>query len=127
MKDGFHDNRGRGPDELDTVFRDRLGGAMITPAALMQGHPTPDDGARADLPHPGHLQPHSRAGPGPRTDAGLPGRDRGVQRLAQRPRPAGPPRPHLLLAGVLWLHLVTTWYPFTSTLGSLGGRIRPAR
>ncbi|MDH2424044.1 Ca2+-dependent phosphoinositide-specific phospholipase C [Sphaerisporangium sp. TRM90804] len=47
MKDGFHDNRGRGPDELDAVLRPRFGGALITPAALLNGHATPDDGARA--------------------------------------------------------------------------------
>ncbi|MCT9931573.1 Ca2+-dependent phosphoinositide-specific phospholipase C [Planotetraspora sp. A-T 1434] len=47
MKDGFHDNRGKGPDELDTVFRTRFGSAMITPAALMNGWATPDEGAKA--------------------------------------------------------------------------------
>ncbi|GAA3158901.1 phosphatidylinositol-specific phospholipase C domain-containing protein [Planomonospora alba] len=48
MKDGFHDNRGRGPDELDAVLRERLGDALITPADLMGGgHPTPDAAARA--------------------------------------------------------------------------------
>jgi hypothetical protein len=45
MKDGFHDNRGRGPDELDAVFRARFGGAMLTPATLMNGLPTPDEAA----------------------------------------------------------------------------------
>ncbi|MFF3442046.1 Ca2+-dependent phosphoinositide-specific phospholipase C [Streptosporangium sp. NPDC002721] len=47
MKDGFHDNRGKGPDELDTVLRDRFAGAMITPSTLRGGHPTPDAAARA--------------------------------------------------------------------------------
>ncbi|MBG0822571.1 hypothetical protein HS048_17690 [Planomonospora sp. ID91781] len=47
MKDGFHDNRGRGPDELDAVLRERFGDAMLTPADLMGGHATPDDAARA--------------------------------------------------------------------------------
>ena len=49
LKAGFQDDQGFGPDELDAVFRTRLGAAMYRPADLMQGiHPTPDAAARAN-------------------------------------------------------------------------------
>src|SRR5262249_48947690 len=49
LKAGFQDDQGVGPDELDAVFRSRLGSAMYTPADLMAGgYPTPDAAARAD-------------------------------------------------------------------------------
>jgi hypothetical protein len=49
LKAGFQDDQGVGPDELDAVFRTRLGSAMYRPADLMRGvHPTPDAAARAN-------------------------------------------------------------------------------
>lgn len=49
MKAGFQDDQGFGPDELDAVFRTRLGSAMYRPADLMQGvYATPDAAARAN-------------------------------------------------------------------------------
>jgi hypothetical protein len=49
LKAGFQDDQGFGPDELDAVFRTRLGSAMYRPADLMQGlYATPDAAARAN-------------------------------------------------------------------------------
>jgi hypothetical protein len=49
LKVGFQDDQGVGPDELDSVFRSRLGTAMYRPADLMAGvHATPDAAARAN-------------------------------------------------------------------------------
>lgn len=49
LKAGFQDDQGVGPDELDAVFRSRLGSAMYRPADLMRGvHATPDAAARAN-------------------------------------------------------------------------------
>ena len=49
LKAGFQDDQGYGPDELDAVFRTRLGAAMYRPADLMQGvYATPDAAARAN-------------------------------------------------------------------------------
>ncbi|PRX50304.1 calcium-dependent phosphoinositide phospholipase C [Prauserella shujinwangii] len=48
MKTGFANNRGLGPDELDSVLRDRLGDAVFRPADLLGGHSTLDAAARAD-------------------------------------------------------------------------------
>jgi hypothetical protein len=49
LKAGFQDDQGVGPDELDAVFRSRLGAAMYRPADLMAGgHATPDAAARAN-------------------------------------------------------------------------------
>lgn len=49
LKAGFQDDQGVGPDELDAVFRTRLGSAMYRPADLMAGvHATPDAAARAN-------------------------------------------------------------------------------
>jgi hypothetical protein len=49
LKAGFQDDQGVGPDELDAVFRNRLGGAMYRPADLMGGtNATPDAAARAN-------------------------------------------------------------------------------
>jgi hypothetical protein len=49
LKAGFQDDQGVGPDELDAIFRTRLGSAMYRPADLMAGvHPTPDAAARAN-------------------------------------------------------------------------------
>lgn len=49
LKAGFQDDQGVGPDELDAIFRTRLGSAMYRPADLMAGvHATPDAAARAN-------------------------------------------------------------------------------
>ena len=49
LKAGFQDDQGVGPDELDAVFRTRLGSVMYRPADLMAGaHATPDAAARAN-------------------------------------------------------------------------------
>jgi len=49
LKAGFQDDQGVGPDELDEIFRSRLGSAMYRPADLMGGtHATPDAAARAN-------------------------------------------------------------------------------
>lgn len=49
LKAGFQDDQGFGPDELDAVFRTRLGAAMYRPANLMSGtYATPDAAARAN-------------------------------------------------------------------------------
>jgi hypothetical protein len=49
LKAGFQDDQGVGPDELDEVFRSRLGSAMYRPANLMAGgFATPDAAARAN-------------------------------------------------------------------------------
>jgi len=49
LKVGFQDDQGVGPDELDAVFRTRLGAVMYRPADLMRGvHATPDAAARAN-------------------------------------------------------------------------------
>ncbi|HEY0641037.1 MAG TPA: hypothetical protein VGD67_25675 [Pseudonocardiaceae bacterium] len=50
LKAGFQDDQGVGPDELDEIFRSRLGAAMYRPADLMAngGHATPDAAARAN-------------------------------------------------------------------------------
>jgi len=49
LKAGFQDDQGVGPDELDAIFRSRLGAAMYRPADLMSGgYATPDAAARAN-------------------------------------------------------------------------------
>lgn len=49
LKVGFQDDQGVGPDELDALFRNRLGAAMYRPADLMGGvHANPDAAARAN-------------------------------------------------------------------------------
>lgn len=49
LKAGFQDDQGVGPDELDALWRDRLGTALYRPADLMAGgHPTPDAAALAN-------------------------------------------------------------------------------
>lgn len=49
LKVGFQDDQGVGPDELDAIFRTRLGAAMYRPADLMAGvYATPDAAARAN-------------------------------------------------------------------------------
>jgi len=50
LKAGFQDDQGYGPDELDAVFRTRLGAAMYRPFDLMRGgaYATPDAAARAN-------------------------------------------------------------------------------
>lgn len=49
LKAGFQDDQGFGPDELDAVFRTRLGSAMYRPSDLMGGvYATPDAAARAN-------------------------------------------------------------------------------
>jgi hypothetical protein len=49
LKAGFQDDQGVGPDELDAVFRNRLGSAMYRPADLMGGvYATPDAASRAN-------------------------------------------------------------------------------
>ncbi|MEU0335508.1 phosphatidylinositol-specific phospholipase C domain-containing protein [Streptomyces sp. NPDC006193] len=49
LKAGFNDTRGLGPDEFDTLVRQKLGGSVYTPADLLGGtYPTLDAAARAD-------------------------------------------------------------------------------
>ncbi|MEU4685003.1 phosphatidylinositol-specific phospholipase C domain-containing protein [Streptomyces xinghaiensis] len=48
MKDGFADNRSRGPDEFDTLLGEKLGDALLRPADVRGGHATLDDAVRAD-------------------------------------------------------------------------------
>ncbi|QNP66297.1 phosphatidylinositol-specific phospholipase C domain-containing protein [Streptomyces genisteinicus] len=48
LKDGFQDNAGRGPDELDALLRSRLGDALFRPAELAGAHADLDTAVRAD-------------------------------------------------------------------------------
>ncbi|NWF26696.1 hypothetical protein HW130_10475 [Streptomyces sp. PKU-EA00015] len=48
LKDGFRNNLGRGPDELDTLLTAKLGDALFRPADLAGGHPDLDTAVRAN-------------------------------------------------------------------------------
>ncbi|MDQ1007269.1 hypothetical protein QFZ82_001754 [Streptomyces sp. V4I23] len=48
LKDGFRNNLGRGPDELDALLTAKLGDALFRPAELAGGHPDLDTAVRAN-------------------------------------------------------------------------------
>ncbi|MEU6116826.1 phosphatidylinositol-specific phospholipase C domain-containing protein [Streptomyces sp. NPDC047117] len=48
LKDGFNDKGGRGPDEFDSLVREKLGDAAFGPGDLIGDHATLDEAVRAD-------------------------------------------------------------------------------